>query len=42
MELILIDVSSWLIALGLLIGGVVFSVWAFLYLLDIFIGDKHE
>jgi hypothetical protein len=40
MELILIDVGSWLIALGLLIGGIAIGVWAFLKLLDIFIGDK--
>ena len=28
MELILIDVGSWLIAIGLMIGFIVFGAWA--------------
>ena len=40
MELILIDIGSWLIAIGLMLGFIVFGAWAISVLIDVFMGEK--
>jgi hypothetical protein len=40
MELILIDVGSWLIAIGLTLGFIVVGAWVISVLIDVFMGDK--
>ena len=40
MELILIDVGSWLVAIGLTLGFIVFGAWAISVLIDVFLGER--
>ncbi len=40
MELIIIDVGSWLIAIGLMIGFIVAGAWAVSVLIDVFLGER--
>jgi hypothetical protein len=37
---ILIDVGSWLIAIGLMIGFIVVGAWAVSVLIDVFLGER--
>ncbi len=37
---ILIDVGSWLIAIGLMIGFIVAGAWAVSVLIDVFLGER--
>jgi hypothetical protein len=40
MELILIDVGSWLVAVGLMIVFITIGAWAVSVLIDVFLGER--